>query len=246
MEDGVKAMVLAAGLGTRLRPLTENTPKALLLVNGRPLIYYSLKLLQKHGVREVVINLHHLGELVQKELGDGSRFGLHIHYSWEPEILGTGGGVKKAARFFEGESFLVLNSDVLIDLDLKALQRAHKRKKSLATMVVRERGPDSNFTPVWVGRSERIVGIGAEAPRKTGVRALMYTGVQYLEPGFLKDLPYDREACLIRQGYQSVIAQGGRVGGYLYEGYWNDLGTLDRYRQAEEDLRSGRARLSFL
>src|SRR5262245_7059025 len=109
----MKAMILAAGLGTRLRPLTHSTPKALLLVNGRPLIYYSLKLLEKHGIREAVINLHYLGDLIQKELGDGSKFGLRIHYSWEPQILGTGGGIKKASTFLEQESFLVVNSDVL-------------------------------------------------------------------------------------------------------------------------------------
>jgi NDP-sugar pyrophosphorylase family protein len=246
MESLVKAMVLAAGLGTRLRPLTEKTPKALLLVDGRPLIFYALKLLQKHGVRDVVINLHHLGELIQRELGDGSKFGLQIHYSWEPKILGTGGGIKKASRFFEGEGFLVLNSDVLVDLDLKALVRAHKRKKSLATMVVREREADSGFTPVWLGRSDRIVGIGPEPSRTASVRSLMYTGVQYLDPGFLGFLPDDREACLIRDGYQPAIARGGRICGYVYEGYWNDLGTLERYRRAEEDLRSGRARLSYL
>lgn len=242
----MKAMVLAAGLGTRLRPLTDKTPKALLLVDDRPLIEYSLKLLQKHGIREVVINLHHLGDLIQRELGDGSRFGLRIHYSWEPKILGTGGGVKKASRFFEGESFLVLNSDVLIDVDLRALHRHHKKKKALATMVVRERAADSNFTPVWVGRADRILGFGAEPPRKTGLRPLMYTGVQYLDPKFLDFLPRDREACLIRQGYQPAIDAGQKISGYLYGGYWNDLGTLERLRQAEDDLRSGRVKLSYL
>lgn len=246
MESGVKAMVLAAGLGTRLRPLTEKTPKALLMVDGRPLIYYSLKLLQKHGIRDVVINLHYLGDLIQKELGDGSKFDLQIHYSWEPKILGTGGGIKKASHYFDGEGFVVLNSDVLIDLDLKALHRSHKKSKSIATMVVRDRGDDSQFTPVWLGRSDRVVGIGGKPAQKSPLRPLMYTGVQYLEPAFLDFLPEDREACLIREGYQPAIAAKKRVGGYLYDGYWNDLGTLDRYRQAERDLKSGKIELSYL
>jgi NDP-sugar pyrophosphorylase family protein len=245
MEDFVKAMVLAAGLGTRLRPLTEKTPKALLMVNGRPLIYYALKLLQKHGVREVVINLHHLGELIQHELGGGAKFGLRIHYSWEPRILGTGGGVKKAARFFDQEGFLVLNSDVLIDPDLKAVYRAHKKRRAAATMVIRSREKGSVFTAVWVGRGDKIVAIGGdEAPLKS-VHPFMYTGVQYLEPRFVKILPDHHEACIIREGYQPAIAAGEKISGFVYEGYWNDLGTLDRLRRAEDDLRSGRVRLSY-
>lgn len=242
----MKAMLLAAGLGTRLRPLTEKTPKALLIVNGRPLIYYSLRLLQKHGIKDVVINLHYLGELIQQELGGGAKFGLKIHYSWEPRILGTGGGVKKASRYFEEKSFLVLNSDVLIDLDLKALHRYHKKKKAAATMVVRDQGKESKFTPVWVGRNDRIAGIGGEAPAKLGIHPMMYTGVQYLEQNFVERLPDDHEACIIREGYQPAIADGEKIVGFPYAGYWNDLGTLDRLRQADDDLHSGRVKLSYL
>lgn len=240
-------MILAAGLGTRLRPLTNSTPKALLLVNGRPLIYYSLKLLQKHGIREAVINLHYLGDLIQKEVGDGSKFGLRIHYSWEPEILGTGGGVKKAAAaFLEKESFLVVNSDVLIDVNLKDLVRSHRRKKAIATMVVRPRETDSSFTPVWVGAYDRVLSIGEEAPSRQKSNACIYTGIQVLEPRFLERLPNEGESCIIRQGYLPALERREKICGYRYEGYWNDLGTLDRLRQAESDLKSGRVRLSFL
>jgi len=244
----MKALVLAAGLGTRLRPLTENTPKALLLVDGRPLIYYSLKLLQRHGIKDVVINLHYLGDLIQKELGDGSKFDLRIRYSWEPEILGTGGGVKKASKFLDHDGFFVLNSDVLIDVDLKDLHRDHKKKKALATMVLRNRGQNSSFTPVWVGRANRVLGIGEDETlaHKKGVRPFFFTGVHFLESRFLDFLQSDGESCIIRQGYQPAIAQGERINGYLYDGIWNDLGTFERLRDAEHDLKSGRVRLSFL
>lgn len=243
----MKALILAAGLGTRLRPLTEKTPKALLLVDGRPLIYYALKLLQKHGVRDVVVNLHHLGDLIQKEIGDGGKFGMTIRYSWEPEILGTGGGIKKAARLLDEDDFLVLNSDVLIDVNLKDLRRRHKKTKALATMVLRERSPDSSFTPVWAGRSDRIVHIGPEAPsQKKAPRPYHFTGIHYLESRFLDFLPAEGASCIIRQGYLPAIAAGENVRGYLYDGYWNDLGTFDRLREAEQDLRSGKVALSFL
>lgn len=243
-----KAMILAAGLGTRLRPLTNNTPKALILVNGRPLIDYSLLLLKKHGVEEVVINLHHLGDLIQKEIGDGSRFGMKVHYSWEPEILGTGGGVRKAGAYLQDAPFLVMNSDVLIDVDLNRLLREHKRRKGLATMVLKPRDPDSSFTPVWTSRPGRITGIGDEQKPtgKTGSAPLTFTGIQVIDPRFLDYLPIHGESCIIRQGYLPALAAGEKIYGHLYEGYWNDLGTLDRYRQAEQELKSGNIELSFL
>ncbi len=246
----MRAMILAAGLGTRLQPLTNHTPKALLLVHGEPLITYGLRLLKKHRFTQVLINLHHLGELLEKELGDGSRFGMEISYSWEEKILGTGGGIKKVADFFRNEPVVVLNSDVLIDLDLPKLVRFHKKKRGLATMVVREREPDSPYTPIWVGRGDRILNIGDPKIKKKGSRSVphmgMYTGVQILEPKFLNYLPADQEACLIRNGYQPALASGEKIFAYPYSGYWNDLGTFERLRQAEAELASGRPKLSFL
>ncbi len=226
-------MILAAGLGTRLRPLTEHTPKALLLVNGQPLIVYSLNLLKKYGITEVLINLHHLGDLIKQELGEGKKFGMKISYSWEPRVLGTGGGIKKGEAFFEGQTFLALNSDILIDVDLKSLIKFHKKKKGIATMVVRPRETDSPYSALELGRGERILAIGAP-PSETSV---MYTGIQVLEPNLLHFLPANRESCIIREGYLPALTAGKKIFGFPYNGYWNDLGTLERYRQAEADYR---------
>lgn len=232
----MKAMILAAGLGIRLRPLTNTTPKALLLVQGQPLIVHSLKLLKNNGITNVLINLHHLGDLIKKELGDGKKFGMKITYSWEPEVLGTGGGIKKGEPFFEGKRFFVLNSDILIDVNLRDVLRFHLKKKGIATMVLHPRGRDSIDTPIRMGRGGRIVEIGGEP----GPESFVYTGVQILEPEFLTLLPLDQECCVIRQGYQPALASGKKIYGYRYEGYWNDLGTLERYRRAEEDFRRAR------
>ena len=117
----MKAMILAAGLGTRLRPLTDTTPKPLLPVAGTPLIVWNLLLLKRHGFQDVIINLHHLGSMIEQALGDGSRYGLRIVYSYEPVILGTGGGLKQAEPHFSGEPVLVLNGDTLVEIDLGAL-----------------------------------------------------------------------------------------------------------------------------
>ena len=132
-------MVLAAGFGRRLRPLTDHMPKPLLPVGGRPMIEYTLLLLKKYGLTEVIINLHHCGDQIIKTLGDGSRLGLSIAYSTEKgEALGTGGGIKKAASFFEQSTFIVVNGDILIDIDLDKLISFHHAKQGLATLVLRE------------------------------------------------------------------------------------------------------------
>ncbi|MBI2083164.1 MAG: nucleotidyltransferase family protein [Deltaproteobacteria bacterium] len=240
-------MILSAGLGTRLRPLTLSTPKALLVVAQSPMILYSLKLLKASGLNEVVINLYHLGELVEKELGNGSQFGMKIRYSWEKEILGTGGGIKKAAEFFRGEPLIVINSDVLIDLPLKKVIQHHQRKKGIATMVVRTRDENSEFSPLEIGRGGRILSIGtAKSEEGSGTKTMMYTGVQVIEPKLLAYLPDRGPSCIVRQGYLPALAAGEKVYSYPYEGYWNDLGTMDRYRQAENDLSTRRVKLSFL
>lgn len=237
-------MILAAGLGTRLRPLTQNTPKALIVVHGIPLIAYSLHLLKKHGIKEVLINLHYLGEVIEKEIGNGSKFGMKITYSWEEKLLGTGGGIKKAAPFFGNKTFLLLNSDVLIDLDLRELIKFHRSRKGLATMVVRKPQEENSYTPLLLSPRRRIMGFDWE--RKEARETFIYTGAQVLDPKFLDYLPENQESCLIRQGYEPAITAGEKVYGFPYEGYWNDLGTLERYRQAEDDLNSGKVKFSFI
>lgn len=225
----MKAMILAAGLGTRLRPLTDTTPKALLPVRGRPLIYYSLDLLKRHGITEVLVNLHHLGEMIEKELGDGRKLGMKISYSWELQVLGTGGGVKKGEAFFEGRDFIVMNSDILIDVDLKDLCRFHREKRAAATMVLKLRDKKSTETPVQSKEDGRIASIGTISPTAP---SHLYTGVQVLGPSLLKYLPPDQPSCLIRQGYQPALAAGERIFGYLYEGPWQDVGTRENYRKS--------------
>ena len=145
----MKAMVLAAGQGTRLHPLTEHTPKALVPVAGRPMIDYSLLLLKRYGIRDIMINLHHLGDQIESYLGDGKQLGLQITYSKEPELLDTGGGLLKAKPFFQDGTFIVINTDVLIDLSLSDLLAFHEAKPSRCNL---------GFAAGSVGRSIRLHG----------------------------------------------------------------------------------------
>jgi NDP-sugar pyrophosphorylase family protein len=143
-------MILAAGLGTRLRPLTEQTPKPLLPVAGRPMILYPLALLRRHGITEVIINTHLFPEQFRQVLGDGSELGLRITYSPEPVLLDTGGGLKNAERFFKGETFVAMNADTLIEADLDAALAAHRRFKPLATLVLKKIPDAQEFSAVEV------------------------------------------------------------------------------------------------
>src|SRR5919106_5457387 len=152
----MKAMVLAAGEGIRLRPRTEQLPKALVPVAGRPMIEYPLLLLRYHGIHDIIINLHHLGNKIETYLGNGNQLGLHITYSKEPERLDTGGGLLKAKPFLQDDTFIVINTDVLIDLDLDELLEFHQRKRAAATLVLRPDRDADRYGSMDIDEEDRI------------------------------------------------------------------------------------------
>jgi NDP-sugar pyrophosphorylase family protein len=239
----MKAMILAAGLGTRLRPLTNAIPKPLLPVGGTPLIVWNLLLLKRHGFHDVVINLHHLGPMIEQAVGNGSQFGLRIIYSREPMILGTGGGIKEAEPYFSGEPVLVLNGDTLVELDLGALCAFHRTRLAAATLVLREDPEAARWGLVEVGADERIVritGKGLASASPTTPR--MFAGIHILNPRLLRDVPKGVASSII-DSYVAAIERGEAVLGYDLRGYWSDIGTAEGYAQAEHDARAGLIRL---
>ena len=236
-------MILAAGLGTRLRPLTNTIPKPLLPVGGVPLIVWNLLLLRRHGIRDVIVNLHHLGHLIEKELGDGSTWGMRISYSKEPRILGTGGGVKQAEEFFEGEAFLVMNGDTLCELDVGALCQYHERHNALATMVVREDPDVERWGVLELDADQRIIRINGRGRLYHGPLARrMFAGVHILHPRLLRTAPVHRESSII-DAYVHDIEHGESVYGYTSHGYWSDVGTAQRYAEAQNDVERGLIRI---
>jgi len=240
----MKAMILAAGFGTRLRPLTDVTPKPLLPVSGTPMIVWNLLLLKRHGFQEVIINLHHLGAMIRQTLGDGTGFGMQITYSHEPLILGTGGGIKQVESYFQGEPVLVLNGDTLFELDLTALIAFHRSQQAAATMVLRQDPEAARWGLVEVtDRAEviRITGRGRSVSAPTAAR--MFAGIHILHPRLLHALPVGKESSII-DAYVRGIQEGERIMGYDFDGYWNDVGTPERYAQAERDVAAGLLNLS--
>lgn len=235
----MRAMILAAGLGTRLRPLTDTLPKPLLPITSAPLILWNLLLLLRHGITEVIINLHHLGHLIEKELGDGSPFGVRISYSREPVILGTGGGIKQAEPFFNGEPFVVLNGDTLLELDLGAVVRFHEQRSALATMVLREDPDVDRWGAVEINSQQRVVRIIGRGLSEAGQTAKrMFAGVHVMHPQLLKDVPMGQASSII-DAYVSAIQRGEVILGYSMDGYWSDVGTPERYAQAQQDAEKG-------
>lgn len=239
----MKAMILAAGLGTRLRPLTNTIPKPLLPVGGTPLIVWNLLLLKRHGFHDVVINLHHLGPMIEQALGNGSKFGLRLIYSREPVILGTGGGIKQAEGYFANDAVLVLNGDTLFDLDLSALCAFHRERKAVATLVVREDPDAAQWGLVEVGEEDRIVRItGKGVPDPVPTKPRMFAGIHILHPRLLRGVPKGVVSSII-DPYVGAIMRGETVLGYELTGYWSDVGTPERYAQAERDVMAGRIRV---
>src|SRR5574337_1429523 len=232
-------MILAAGLGTRLRPLTNTIPKPLLPVGGTPLIIWSLLLLKRHGFRQVVINLHHLGPMIEQALGSGSKFGIRIMYSHEPVILGTGGGIKQAEPHFSGEPVLILNGDTLVELDLEALSDFHRTCNAAATLVLREDSDAARWGLVEVGDRGRILRItGRGLVDSVPAMPRMFAGIHILHPRLLREVPKGVASTII-DPYVTAIQRGEAVLGYDFAGYWSDVGTPERYAQVEHDAAAG-------
>lgn len=235
-----RALILAAGFGTRLGALSDERPKPLLPVCDIPLIRYAVALLRGHGVDEIAVNLHHRGDLIRAELGDG------FHYSDEPEILGTGGGIVRLADWLTRggrDSFLVVNGKIVTDVDLGALLRHHDATNAAATMVLREVPDAAKWGAIEVddaGRVTRILDQGTP-----GAHACMFTGIHVLSPRLLARLPPTGPSDSIRQAYIPALLAGERIESILHAGYWHEHSTPERYLQGNWNLLSGSVNLTY-
>jgi mannose-1-phosphate guanylyltransferase len=237
----MRAMILAAGLGKRLRPLTDQLPKPLVPVVGKPNIVRTIEHLAACGIREIVINLHHLPEAIRAVLGDGSSRGVSIEYSPEPAILGTGGGIKQALSHLGDSTFAVINGDALFAPDLAAALAAHRRRGALATLVVRGDPRAEDYGAVGLDDQDRVRRLVWAGDASTARRSYMFTGVHLLEPEIVEHLP--DEGCIVRRTYVPLVEQGAPIFGLPDSGYFCDLGTPKRYLEANVALVTGRESL---
>ena len=248
----MKAMVLAAGRGTRLRPTTEYMPKALVPVAGRPMIEYALLLLRHHGIRDIIINLHHFGAQIEDRLGDGKLLGLKVTYSREPRLLDTGGGLLKAKSFLQDGTFIVINTDALIDINLAEVIKFHRKASAVVTLVLRPDVRADDYGSMDVdgrGRLCRFLDSKVPVAANDTTRKLMFTGVQILEPKIFDYMSFagaTEKFSTTKHIYPEMLVRGEAMFGYCFDGFWHDLGTPERIRDAEDQLRSSHTRLHFL
>jgi NDP-sugar pyrophosphorylase family protein len=242
----MKAMVLAAGLGTRLRPLTNDRPKALVEVAGRTLLEITLSRLREFGVREVIVNVHHFGDMVVEYLQKNDNFGMRIEVSREEELLDTGGGLKKAAWFFledstaRDEPFILHNVDVISTIDLGRMVQFHTEHQALATLAVQERETSRYLLfdqqLQLCGRRAGREGV-PELVRSCGqVEALGFSGVHVISARLLSMMT-EEGAFSIIAAYLRLAGQRETILGFRAdEYYWRDLGKPENVARAERDL----------
>jgi len=231
----MKAAILAAGLGTRLRPLTYRVPKALLPVLNRPLLGLWLERLEAAGFVQVAVNTHHLAGQVQDFLSRGGPWGLHLQVSQEPEIQGTGGGLRRLGDLMGPAPFLAVNGDILTDLDPSLIHRQH-RQDAIATLILHDCPPHNH---VWV-EDGLVAGIGA-VPARGAALALAYTGLQVVSPEMLEFLPPGQPYDLVT-AWREALTAGARLAAVTVSGhFWEDLGTPRGYLAAHRRLLAGEA-----
>jgi NDP-sugar pyrophosphorylase family protein len=236
----MKAMILCAGFGTRLGELTRSTPKALLQVAGAPLIGYIILHLARHGFRHLAVNLHYQAQAIRDYLEDGSRFGVHVEYSYEPQLLGTAGGLKHMEEFFrDEEAFLVHYGDILTDHDFGSMLAFHRERDSMLTLLIHERTRSNSV--VELDEESRVVGFWErpaepiESPRRS---KWVNSGVCICRSRIFASIPTDVPSDLPRDIFPRLLASR-KVFGFPLSGYRCAIDSSDRLAEADQAIRNG-------
>jgi NDP-sugar pyrophosphorylase family protein len=248
----MKAVILAAGFGTRLWPLTEDRTKPAIPFLNRPLIAYTVEYLASFGIRDIIINLHHQPDSIRRALGDGSDLGVNIQYSYEEEILGTSGALDRVRDRLAGDHFVVINGKIITTIDLGAAIAAHREQNAIATLILKENAAREHFSIVEIDENYRITRFAgfpeplateaftaesiASNPGGSVARAgngpLMFTGIQVLSPKILDYVPRNCFSHSTIHVYPRAIETGEVVLAHVSDGNWYEMSTLDRYFEA--------------
>jgi NDP-sugar pyrophosphorylase family protein len=246
----MKAMILAAGFGTRLFPLTIDRTKPAIPFLGKPLVGYVAEYLAGFGIKDIVVNLHHQPDSVIDSLGDGSAFGVHIDYTRElPNILGTAGALDNAREFLKDDTFLVVNGKIITDLDIGAAIETHKRSEAMATLVLKENHKREKFIVVETSNGS-ISKFGphaapvSEAELRDVEHAiatpLMFTGIHVVEPTIFDLIPRGVFSDTVTDIYMPYLKSGGKIAAHVGEGEWHELSTIPRYLDISLAMMKGR------
>ncbi|HDZ86491.1 MAG TPA: mannose-1-phosphate guanyltransferase, partial [Actinobacteria bacterium] len=238
----LKAVLMAGGEGTRLRPLTSNQPKPMVNIFNQPVMSYIIELLKKYEIKDIVTTLQFLPQLIKNYYGDGSDLGINLNYAVEEEPLGTAGSVKNTEQFIDG-TFLVISGDAITDFNLKKAIDFHKKKKSLATLVLARVESPLEFGVVITEKDGKITRF-LEKPSWAQVFSdTVNTGLYILEPEVLDHIPSGKNVDFSKDLFPKLLKEKKPLYGYVADGYWCDIGNLEQYRQVHEDILNNKTKI---
>jgi mannose-1-phosphate guanylyltransferase/phosphomannomutase len=240
-----KAIVMAGGQGTRLRPLTLTRPKPMMPVANRPVMAHILDWLKAHGFSEVLITLHYRAEDIRRAFGDGRSLGLKITYRVEEEPLGTAGSVKFAEDWISGEPFLIASGDALTDLDLSSLLRRHRETGAWLTLGLKQVQDPSEYGVVALDGRGRVTRFQEKPGPGRAFSNLANTGIYCVEPEVLSRIPTGRPYDWSRDVFPQLMAEGLPLFGHGLDGYWCDIGSINDYRRGQRDALEGAVRVTL-
>jgi NDP-sugar pyrophosphorylase family protein len=241
----MRAMILAAGVGSRLDPLTRNVPKPMVPILNRPVMEYLITLLRKHGFTEIMVNLHYLGDQIAQYFGDGSKWNVEIHWSFEEQLWGDAGSLKRQESFFRDETFLVIGGDDLTDMDLTRVLKTHKEKNALATIALSLVDDPSEYGIVLMNEESRITRFLEKPKGEVIFSNTANTGVYVFEPEIFELIPHGVFHLFGKQVFPLLLEQHLPLFGHLTAAYWKDVGNLKIYQQTHRDMLQGLVNVEF-
>lgn len=234
----IKAMILCAGVGTRLKPLTDKCSKSMLDINGKPLLEYTIDLLKKHGITEIAVNLYHNPESITKYFGDGSKLGVKIKYSLEEKLRGTAGALANFRDFFD-DTFVVIYGDVFSNLDLKDMIDFHKSHKGMITIALYKVDNPTECGIVEFEENGKISRF-LEKPKADKIFTdLANAGIYIIEPQIFEYIPEQEPCDFGKELFPWLLDKGVPIYGYPIEEYLIDIGTVDKYNRLKDDFTKG-------
>ena len=245
--EGLNAIVLAAGVGSRLDPLTSLLPKPLVPIANLPVMEHIIKLLASHQIKNINANLHYMPEKIAEYFGNGEKWGVNLCYKHEPQLTGDAGGVRACRQFLMDGTFVVMMGDLLTDADLTKIVCEHKEKKAIASIAVKQVPQEElhRFGVVVTDSRGFIKGFQEKPEAKDALSDRVSTGIYVLEPAVFEHMPAQGEYGFGRQLFPDLIQKEIPVLGIEIEGYWSDVGTIEQYRQANFDAARRKVKLGL-
>ncbi|MCM8806931.1 MAG: NDP-sugar synthase [Candidatus Omnitrophica bacterium] len=242
----MKALLLLGGFGTRLRPFTITTPKALLPILNIPFITYQLELLRIYGVKEVILGIGYKGEEFKKIMNIGKKMGLKLYLSYEKTPLGTAGGIKNAEKFLKGnEPFFVFNGDILANFNLEKIMNFHKEKNAYVTIGMVKVNDPSSYGLIVTDDEMRIKKFIEKPKPEEIITDTINAGVYIFQPEVLEEIPKGIEVSVEKETFPLLLEKGREMYGYVHYGYWLDVGTIEKFKKANFDLIDGKIELIY-